>query len=241
MSRSAAGGRLHRLDVLESRLKADEPLTLGRLAAELGVSVRTLARDVAILRERGVPLEADRGRGGGLRLDRRWAVGRLQLNYREAIDLLVSLAVAEELQLAHLASIRHKLAASFGPELRTRVAALRKRILIGPLASTAVLGGFALPARAETDRVFRAFVERRRLRFAYVDGAGARSRRLAEPQLLVLNFPVWYLTAWDCERHAVRSFRLDRIGQSVVESEAFALRPAHIFRAAVEEDGLRVL
>lgn len=66
-------------------------MAIGALADEFGVSRRTLTRDIALLRDRGLPVDADRGRGGGVRVASTWGVGRLTLDYREAVDLLVSL------------------------------------------------------------------------------------------------------------------------------------------------------
>ena len=59
--------------------------TAGELAAELGVSVRTLHRDLALLRDFGIPVDSDRGRGGGLRLEHGWSLGRVHLSESEAI------------------------------------------------------------------------------------------------------------------------------------------------------------
>jgi hypothetical protein len=53
-------------------------VTAGELAEELGASLRTLNRDLGLLRDSGLPIESDRGRGGGLRLKRNWALGRLR-------------------------------------------------------------------------------------------------------------------------------------------------------------------
>ncbi len=165
MTRASTSDRLERLDLLASRLKADEAMLLANLAVELRVSVRTLARDLSILRERGLPVETDRGRGGGVRLDRHWGVGRLSLTYREAVDLLASLAIAEQLQspwlIANLDSIRRKLSASFSPSLKDRISGLRKRILVGRPASAMVLQGFA-PAPDRGD-LLTAFLELRLL------------------------------------------------------------------------------
>jgi len=142
MKRASTRDRLDRLGPLASRLKAEEPMTVAEIASEFGISARTLARDLEILRERGLPVESDRGRGGGIRLHRTWGIGRVTLTYREAVDLLVSLAIAEQLQspwlIANLSSVRRKLTASFAPALRGRIEALRNRILIGRSASAPV-------------------------------------------------------------------------------------------------------
>lgn len=237
MPRPDTLGRLDRLDLLASRLKADEPMTIAELAAEFAVSGRTLARDLALLRDRGLPVEAERGRGGGVRLHRLWGVGRLTLTAPEAINLLVSLAIAEKTQaprlLANLDPVRRKLAASFSPALRARIGGLRKRILIGAAASKHVLGGFVPPAQAEVAALFEAFLEQRQLAFHYSGAGGERRVRHVEPQLLLLNYPVWYLLAWDLDRAAVRTFRCDRMRGARSLADRFTLRPAATFAEAV--------
>lgn len=238
MQRADTQDRLQRLDLLASRLKADDPMTVAGLAAEFGVSPRTLFRDLSILRRRGLPVEADRGRGGGVRLHRTWGIGRLTLSYREAVDLLVSLAIAEQMRapwlMANLDPIRRKLRASFSPALKDRIDGLRARILVGRAASAAVLGGFAPPSEPVVEALFRAFLEQRLMRFHYRDVRGMDSARLVEPHLLLLNYPVWYLISWDRDRDAVRSFRADRIEAAEVLDETFPARPFECFRDALD-------
>src|SRR5262245_43533546 len=127
-------GRLGRLEELKGLLAARDFVTSGELAAELGVSERTLQRDIEVLRAGGVPIDADRGRGGGLRLERAWSFGRLHLSLEEAIDLLLSLAIAERIDsplfLRRLASVRRKLAAAFSAKDQAKIRMLRRRLLI---------------------------------------------------------------------------------------------------------------
>ncbi len=237
MGASDTVGRLERLELLSSRLKSEEPLTVEILARELGVSRRTLFRDLSLLRERGLPVESDVGRGGGVRLDRSWGIGRLQLSYREAVELLVSLAVAERMEapwlIANLASIRKKLVASFSPAVRSRVRGLTKRIHIGPSASLNVQQTFVRPDAASAEALCRGFVEGRILRFRYRDGQQRKSRRRVEPHFLFLNYPVWYLVAWDEGREAVRSFRLDRMSGVQAEESGFQPRADSLFVEAL--------
>ncbi len=216
-------------------------MTVDAVAAELGVSRRTLFRDIALLRERGIPVEADRGRGGGIRLHRNWGVGRLTLNYREAVDLLVSIAIAEQLRspwmLTNLAPVRRKLTASFSPSVRPSIEALKSRILIGPNASAPVLVSFGQLDDSVADTLCRAFFERRVLTFGYRDGSNNKSHRWVEPQLLVLNYPVWYLLTWDLKRDGVRYFRCDRMFDAEIQNEKFQVRPRATFEQAIEGSG----
>src|SRR5829696_9150077 len=88
--------RVLRLDALKALLAERDYTTVADLADELGVSPRTLHRDLALLREMGVPVEGDRGTGGGLRLEPGWSLGRVHLNESEALGLLLSLTIAEK-------------------------------------------------------------------------------------------------------------------------------------------------
>ena len=117
--------------------------------------------------------------------------------------------------------------------LKTRIATLRRRILIGQNASPAVLETLSPPKGEQIGQLFTAFVETRLLEMAYRGGTGRSTVRMLEPHLLLLNYPTWYLIAWDRGREAVRSFRLDRISSATVTETTFALRPLSVFDEAV--------
>src|ERR687889_514744 len=90
--------RADRLELL-ARVLGDRPgATAADLARELGVSTRSVFRDLDALRERGYPVESARGRGGGLRLHPNWGLGRVLLSRDEALCALLGLAVAEKLR-----------------------------------------------------------------------------------------------------------------------------------------------
>lgn len=218
-----------RTDRLLGLLASRPSWSTADLAAELAVSLRTVRRDLARLRVRGVPVEAERGRGGGVRVPPRVGLGRLLLSQHEIVDLLLALAVAEGVRSPLLASsmraVRQKIAAAFPAEERSRVAALRRRILLGPPASPQVLATLG-DTRPDVVRPLRlAFFDQRALDVAYAGPAGP-SRRTVEPHHLLLSWPAWYLVAWDVERDAPRTFRLDRIATATPRAEAFRVRPA---------------
>ncbi|HYD78661.1 MAG TPA: WYL domain-containing protein [Paucimonas sp.] len=229
MATRSSTSRLHRLEQLKGLLSASDFTTAALLADELGVSRRTLNRDLAILKDHGVPIEADRGRGGGLRLQRNWHFGRLHLSPEEAIDLLLSLVIAERMNqpffMQHLDAIRRKVATSFAPAQQGRIRSLRKRILIGTPASGAMLASFPPPRAASHGDIARAFLEQQCIVIDYVDGNGARSTRTVEPQFLYFSSPIWFLLTWDRLRNAIRSFRADRITAVRTTDIPFRLQP----------------
>lgn len=237
-----AEGRLGRLRELAGLLKARDHVTAAELAGELGVSRRTLQRDLAVLRGDGVPVESDRGRGGGLRLQRNWALGRLHLTSAEAIDLLLSLAIAERINspilLGQLAAIRRKVAAAFAESYQVSIRSLRRRILVGSPASAVVLGSYRPPGPAGLAAIAEGFVAARVIEIVYAGETGRPLRRVIEPHYLQLNMPVWYLLAHDRLRGAVRHFRVDRVRSAVLSGERFRVRPHTEFLDEVEATAL---
>jgi predicted DNA-binding transcriptional regulator YafY len=83
--------RQHRL-IEELRMAAGRHATAEELAAALGVDVRTVERDIARLRDAGVPIAARRGPGGGFRLDVPTAVAPVRLAPGEIAALIASVA-----------------------------------------------------------------------------------------------------------------------------------------------------
>lgn len=242
MSRSDTSSRVHRLERLTAHLKAEPYCITRELAQEMGVSERTLARDLALLREQGLPIEADRGRGGGVRLDRRWGVGRLNLAYAEAVDLLIGIEVAQQLGspifLASLDGVRRQLIASFSPEKRERVEALKSRIVVGVTASTFVQASASAPPDLVIKTLHQAFIDKEALDIRYQREDLALTERRIEPHYLLLKYPVWYVLAFDHLRGETRTFRCDRIQEAHLTGARFQLRPKAAFEHVWREGAL---
>ncbi len=223
--------------MITARLKDGSFCTASGLAAELGISLRSLTRDIQILRDQGVPIEADRGRGGGLRLDRRWGIGRLNLSYAQAVDLLISLAITEQMQsplfMAHLGPVRRKLMASFSADTKSKVSGLKDRILISESASALLLTDFRNPSRDSVAKLHQAFLQMQEIEITYRAENGTVTRRKIQPHYLLLSYPIWYVLAWDHLRGEVRTFRCDRMGQIAALEMEFQLRPLSDFQAAI--------
>lgn len=232
--RSSLPPRIDRLDLVARMLRNRPGITAAQLAEELGVSIRSVFRDLDQLRERGIPVESSRGRGGGLRVPARWGMGTLLLSRDEALCALLALAVSEKLGFPifapEIARARRKIADAFPDAERRRIAPLRERILIGNNASAAVRASYGRPDPAPIRRLQAAFVEQRVIEVTYAKDNGEHSRRLLEPHALVINWPAWYLVAHDRLRDAVRTFRFDRLVSVTVESETFVSRPRDVAR-----------
>ncbi len=231
--------RKNRLDRLIGLLKTRDFWTSMELSHALQVSQRTLMRDLSEVIEMGIPIETDRGRGGGIRLNKRYGLSKLELNYKEIIDLILALATIEKLKsplfLQNMKSIKDKIARSFPEGQRVQVQNLRKRLYIGDNASERILQSYTLPKQAVVNDLHEAFFEQKSLTIKYTSGKGETLERFIEPHYLVLNWPIWYIHAWDHLRDDVRMFRVDRILRTTASTSSFNLHHKSKFKEQVED------
>ncbi|MCX6466753.1 MAG: YafY family protein [Pseudonocardiales bacterium] len=179
------------------------------LASRLGVSPRTLRRDVDRLRELGYPVDASRGVEGGYQLAAGAALPPLVVDDDEAVALAVGMQAVAQGAVAGIeeAGVRAltKVVQVMPPRLRRRVDALR--------AVTVPAGWNAGPALDPDVLIViaQACRDDERLEFGYAARDRERGERLVEPHRLVPMGRRWYLVAYDLHRHDWRSFRLDRL------------------------------
>lgn len=226
--------RVERRNRLLGLLRSEEHWKTADLCGHLEISQRTLMRELADLRIAGYPIESDRGRGGGVRLNGRWGIDRLHLTHQEVVELILALAIMETLQspilTSHLKAVRQKLFQAFPHEQRRTVGDIRKRILIGDNASANVLSLYATPVLRISEDIADAFLQQHCLEIEYQSEAGDQTRRVIEAHYILLNWPVWYIIAWDHLRMSSRVFRIDRIKSTRAVGGTFRLRPQHLFK-----------
>ncbi|MFC0031977.1 helix-turn-helix transcriptional regulator [Micromonospora chaiyaphumensis] len=179
------------------------------LAQRLGVSGRTLRRDVDRLRDLGYPVYAEQGGLGGYRLAAGAAMPPLLLEDDEAVAMAIGLRTAAAQPVAGVdeAAVR-----ALAKLLQVLPARLRRRV--DTLASSTVAHPFA-PAMAPVDPdtlvvTSATIANHERLRFRYRDQG-----RHVEPRALVTAGRRWYLLAFDLDRDDWRTFRLDRVTTAV--------------------------
>jgi predicted DNA-binding transcriptional regulator YafY len=209
------------------------------LAERLGVSERTLRRDVDRLRELGYPVAAARGVGGGYQLAAGAALPPLVLDDDEAVALVVGLRAATDDEVAGVAESSMRALAKtltlLPPRLQRRADALRATTVFAPWRDTA----HAIP-REVLDVVAGACHDGVRLGFSYTARDGAGTERYVEPYRLVVLSRRWYLLAFDLDRDDWRTFRVDRMSEPRATVAQFAPRelpadPATFVREAVDQ------
>jgi predicted DNA-binding transcriptional regulator YafY len=206
------------------------------LVDELGVSARTVRRDVDRLRELGYPVDASSGTAGGYRLARGATLPPLVLDDDEAVAMAVGLrsSAAAAIVGIEATSLRAlaKLEQVLPDQVRRRVNAIHTNISTLPWGDTgAFVDPNALALLAQGCR------DSEEVRFDYESRDGASTRRLVEPHQLVSSGRRWYLVAFDTRRADWRTFRLDRLTHTQLAGSRFTRRPppAETFEAFVAQ------
>jgi predicted DNA-binding transcriptional regulator YafY len=196
------------------------------LADRLGVSPRTLRRDVDRLRELGYPVTAHPGVDGGYQLASGTALPPLVVDDDEAVALAVGLRLATQgadvpgataQDTADHGTIAEAAARALAKVTQVMPARLRRRAEAVAAMTESVswdAGRAAQAAAINPDALASAALACRdaeRIRFAYGAASGERTERHVEPLRLVALDRRWYLVAYDLTRNDWRSFRLDRV------------------------------
>jgi predicted DNA-binding transcriptional regulator YafY len=215
------GRVLQLLGLLQSR----RVWTGDELADRLGVTTRSVRRDVDRLRELGYPVHASKGMGGGYQLGAGAALPPLLLDPDEAVAMAVCLRLAAGGTVAGVgeSALRAltKLDQVMPSRLRSQVAAVHD--------ATVTLTSPSPDAPVEPDVLMtlaRACRDREHVNADYVDRAGNATQRRLEPYQLVTTGRRWYLLAYDRDREDWRSLRLDRMAEVRASGSTFVARDA---------------
>jgi predicted DNA-binding transcriptional regulator YafY len=181
------------------------------LAGQLGVSPRTLRRDIDRLRELGYPIQAQRGVAGGYQLAAGTVLPPLVVDDEEAVALALGLQAAAQGAVEGIAesSVR-----ALAKVVQVMPAQLRRRVqALGAMTVPASWEGAAAPGVDPGILTTMALACRdtERIRFSYTAADGQQAERHVEPHRLVLLGRRWYLAGYDLDRNGWRSYRLDRL------------------------------
>jgi predicted DNA-binding transcriptional regulator YafY len=222
------------IQVLRQRRSAT---TSAHLARRLGVSERTIYRDIRDLILAGTPIDGEAG--VGYRLRPGFDLPPLMFDRDEIQALVLGARIVRQFGDAALArssaSILTKVAAVVPKELAPLVDETR---LFVPAS---VGGGRSAEALAVARE---AVVARRKVRMAYADAGGGGTERTVRPLGIFFWGRTWTLSAW-CElRQDFRNFRLDRVSRPAMLDDTFVDEPGRTLRdmlARYGDDAVRML
>lgn len=197
---------LRLLALLDQLRTARQPVAAAVLAGRLGVSERTIYRDIAGLQALGAPVRGESGLGYQLEQGYFLPPLRFDPEEMEAITLGLRLLMARRGAglRAPAERVLGKVAAALGAEAGEQFRNLTLLAVARPRVEDAAADDWGTLLRA-------AIRERRIMALSYRREDGTESRRNIHPLGLTLFDEAWLLTAWCASAAAFRNFRLDRI------------------------------
>ncbi|MEY8522397.1 YafY family transcriptional regulator [bacterium 1XD8-76] len=205
--------------------------TAPELAERFEVSVRTIYRDIDALSGAGIPVYAEQGRNGGIRLMNDFVLDRVVLSEEEKQEILTALQGIRTMQNIAGSRTLEKLSGMFQLSSENWFEVDFSR------------WGNEAPDNGKFERLRAAIVHCRKVRIRYAGSNGSMSVRNVEPHKLAYKANAWYLKAFCCIKQDWRVFKLNRILDLEMLDEDFEYRdipePAGGLRGEYPEITLR--
>lgn len=202
--------RMNRLFEITTILLNKGTVTAKELAERFEVSTRTIYRDIDLLSGTGVPVYTNKGNGGGIHLLENYAINRMLISDQESESLMLAIKTLQATQYPELDTVLEKMAAIF------------KNASDNDWVEVDFSPWGSMPnEKNKFSDIKRALLQRKVIRFQYVNAEGHQSSRLAEPEKLIFKDRAWYLVAYCRQRQGHRTFRISRLKKLEVLEESF--------------------
>lgn len=185
-------------------------ITAGELAEHFEVTARTIYRDIDTLSGAGIPIYANRGRSGGIRLLDHFTLDKSLLSAQEQNEILFAL---ESLKATN---------ASQNGELLSRLSGMFQKGRVDWIDVDFSEWDSGQEERDRFNLLKTAILECFVLEFTYYSSSGEKSRRLVEPEKLSFKTGCWYLQGFCRTRNDFRTFKIKRMEEIHLTEEHFA-------------------
>jgi predicted DNA-binding transcriptional regulator YafY len=184
-------------------------ITAGELAERFEVSVRTIYRDIESLSVAGIPIYAERGKKGGIRLMDNYILNKSVLSEQEKKEILAALNGLVQTRAADYSAL-NKLTSFFG----TQSADESNWVSID-------FSDWSGKKQAFLELLKTSILNCQVLTFSYFNSSGVQSERTVYPIQLWFKARTWYLKAFCMDKKAFRTFRLTRIRNARTTGDTF--------------------
>jgi predicted DNA-binding transcriptional regulator YafY len=190
-------------------------VTAEALAERFSVSVRTIHRDLDALREASLPVQAERGRGGGIALDGAYTLPPVNLSPREAAVLVVLGAYARRLRLI---PFEETLAQAID-KVRGALSSSAQRELLQHVERLEFTGVPSPPVEPSVRKAIeQAWFEQCALEVTYVSGNFVEKYGTIVIERVLFERNATMVYGRDVKTQEIRPYRLDRFTKAVCVS-----------------------
>lgn len=186
-------------------------VTASELAEKFEVSVRTIYRDIDALSEAGIPIYAEAGRNGGIRLMNDFVLDKAVLSEEEKQEILAALQSINMTQNISSQTLQ-KLSAMFN---------LRSENWLEVDFSR---WGNKGTDNEKFELLKSAVIHQKCVKITYANSYGTISERIVQPLKMSYKSMAWYLKAYCTQKQDYRVFKLTRIMDLEILTESFSKR-----------------
>lgn len=186
--------------------------TAPELAEKLEVSVRTIYRDVDALSGAGIPIYAEAGRNGGIRLMDGFVLHKAMLSEDEKQEILTALQSINMIQNINDSQTLQKLSAIFNLNSQDWLEVDFSR------------WGNQVTDNDKFELLKSAVIQQKSIKMKYAGSDGKTSERIVQPLRITYKSMSWYLKAYCTSKQDYRIFKLSRIIELEVMPNTFSKR-----------------
>ncbi len=187
-----------------------ENITAKQLAQELGVSTRTIYRDINTLSIAGIPITSQKGYGGGLSLLEGFALDKSYFTQEEQSNIIQALQILKSSHYPDADRTLNKVAGLFSHTLQSDW-----------LEIDFSYWGSPEKERRNMTALERAVINKYVIKFTYYNSELTITEQTVEPLKLLFKSHSWYLIAFSRRREEIRTYKLSRIRNLQITDQLF--------------------
>ena len=187
-----------------------ENITAKQLAQELGVSTRTIYRDINTLSIAGIPITSQKGYGGGLSLLEGFALDKSYFTQEEQSNIIQALQILKSSHYPDADRTLNKVAGLFSHTLQSDW-----------LEIDFSYWGSPEKERRNMTALERAVINKYVIKFTYYNSELTITEQTVEPLKLLFKSHSWYLIAFSRRRKEIRTYKLSRIRYLQITDQLF--------------------
>ena len=187
-----------------------ENITAKQLAQDLGVSTRTIYRDINTLSIAGIPITSQKGYGGGLSLLEGFALDKSYFTQEEQSNIIQALQILKSSHYPDADRTLNKVAGLFSHTLQSDW-----------LEIDFSYWGSPEKERRNMTALERAVINKYVIKFTYYNSELTITEQTVEPLKLLFKSHSWYLIAFSRRRKEIRTYKLSRIRNLQITDQLF--------------------
>lgn len=184
-------------------------VTAKELSEHFEVSQRTIYRDIDTLSEVGIPVYANKGKGGGIRLLDSFVLNKSMFSDKEQIDILSSLEGLKAINVPDVELVLKKLSVIFDKSNTNWIEV------------DFSYWGSDDEEQEKFNMLKKAILSSKIIKFEYMNSYNERSARIVEPLQIFFKERAWYLRAYCTEKQDFRTFKIVRMRNIILTDMTF--------------------